>query len=149
TRNQVVASRGECNRVDRRCVDDCAKKLSTGKRVDLYRVAPSDRGAVPGGRDRWKRRGVVPVNGGHAWQVCEQVATRGIPDAGSVVPAADRDEPLIRDEAFRCIALRADRRRSPAVIRRSRVPNPSGTVPRGADDATRFRIKVSGEDDTV
>jgi hypothetical protein len=41
-----------------------------------------------------------------------------------MVPAAERDEPLIGSEALRGVALRADPQRASAVIRRGRVPHP-------------------------
>src|SRR5215467_8849395 len=59
--------------------------------------------------------------------------------------AAERDEPLIWNEALRGIALGADRRRGPATIRRARIPDASRTVPGGSKHATRFPIEVSGK----
>jgi len=108
--DQIMASGGERNRVDRRGVGDRANELAAGDRIDLHRVAPGDRGSVAGGSHRGRRGEVVSLDIGHARQLREQVAARGVPDAGAMVPAAERDEPLIGLEALPGVALHADRR---------------------------------------
>src|ERR1041384_7779004 len=130
-------------------MDDRAKELAAGKRVDLHRVATSNRGSVAGSCQRWQCRGVVSLDGTHAWQLREQLATRGVPDVGTMTPAAERDEPLIGDEALLGVTLRADLRRIPPPIRRARIPHPGGAVERCTDDAARLRIEVSGEDEAL
>src|SRR5262245_48862656 len=65
---------------------------------------------------------------------------------GTVILAAQCDEPLIGNQAVHSVALGTDLWRPPSEIRRGGIPYAGGTVPRRANDTARFRVEVSGED---
>src|SRR6185295_125159 len=119
----------ESNCIDRCGMGNRANEVTSGKRVDRHNVAASDRGTVSSGSHRGNRGQEVTIDLRHTRQLGKKLIACSVPNEGGMIPATDSKEALVRVRACNEAAVITYWRRTPATIRRGRVPYPRSAVP--------------------